>query len=273
MHRLPLGSSGFRGRLAPRSIADWSRTSTLGARWSTVVIDLRSVALFAALSCSALLGCEADDDATGVQEALPGDAPPASTPESPPASMPAAMPPPQPRELPLATPSLGGYTLVEAFPNAGVKIPSALVWPKVDGVAPFLLERSGRIVQLGAGAARTVLDFSTTVAMISEGGALGMALHPAFGDGSGPSPYVFVWYNAKGTPRNKQRLSRFTWNVATKSFDASSESVLVEEEEEKTEHNAGRIQFGPDGFLYFGNGDDINEANHQRLDRAHFAGI
>lgn len=178
-----------------------------------------------------------------------------------------------PRDLPLATPSVGGYALAPAFASVEMNIPSALVWPKGAGTSPFVLQRMGSVLQIVGGASRAVLDFSSSVALVSEGGALGMALHPMFGDGSGPSPYAFFWYNAQGGAKNTQRLSRFTWSVATQSFDRASELVLVEEEEEKPEHNAGHIEFGPDGFLYFGNGDDINDANHQRLDRALFAGI
>jgi uncharacterized repeat protein (TIGR03806 family) len=187
----------------------------------------------------------------------------------------ATSPPGPPRELPLGTPSLGGYTFVDAFAKSvSLTIPSAIVWPKVDGAPPFVLERTGTVVQIEGGATtRVVLDISSSVALFSEGGALGMALHPMFGDGSGPSPYAYVWYNASAAPRNKQRLARFTWNAASRTFDPASQSILVEVEETRPEHNAGRVQFGPDGFLYFGNGDDIDGANHQRIDRSLFAGI
>ena len=111
------------------------------------------------------------------------------------------------------------------------------------------------------------------MALRGEDGALGLALHPEFGDGTGPRPYAYVWYNAKGTPNHLQRLSRFTWDPSSRTFLRGSELMLVEEAELRPEHNAAHIQFGPDGFLYFGNGDDINTANHQRLDRALFAGI
>lgn len=178
------------------------------------------------------------------------------------------------RPFPRTTPSLGGYALVDAFPSSvSLTLPSAIVWPDVDGAAPFVLERTGTIVAIEGGAARRVLDIASNVALVSESGALGMALHPAFGDGSGPSPYVYLWYNARGTPKNKQRLSRFTWSAASGAFDPASEAVLVEQEEERPEHNAGRLQFGPDGFLYFGNGDDLVSDNHQRIDRGLFAGI
>ncbi|MBX3199143.1 MAG: PQQ-dependent sugar dehydrogenase [Labilithrix sp.] len=178
------------------------------------------------------------------------------------------------RPFPLTTPSLGGYALVDAFPSSvSLTLPSAIDWPDGDDAAPFVLERTGTIVAIEDGTARRVLDIASRVALVSESGALGMALHPAFGDGSGPSPYVYLWYNARGTPKNTQRLSRFTWSPASRTFDPASEAVLVAQEEERPEHNAGRIQFGPDGFLYFGNGDDLTSETHQRIDRGLFGGI
>lgn len=174
------------------------------------------------------------------------------------------------RDFPLITPSLGGYTVTRSFTSDDVILPAAVVWPKVDGAKPFDLERFGTIYELGPDTARQVLDFSASVVMHGESGALGMALHPEFGDGTGSKPYVYVWYNARG---GFQRLSRFTWDVGTRTFLRDSELKLVEEAETRPMHNAGRMQFGPDGFLYFGNGDDLNTANHQRLDRALFAGI
>lgn len=178
-------------------------------------------------------------------------------------------PPPIPRDFPLGTPSVGGYKLVDVWGGDVVYVPSALVWPKTKG-APFALERMGTILRIENGTRKEILDISDEVHMAGEGGALGMALHPQFGDGSGPKPYVYVWFNAVG---DRQRLARFTFDAATKTFDRASELVLLDQPETNNEHNGARIAFGPDGFLYFGNGDDLNAVNHQTLTRALFAGI
>lgn len=200
----------------------------------------------------------------------PGIAEAAWPPRAPDPRQPRLPPVPPRRAFPLITPSLGGYTVTKFFTADEVILPAAVVWPKVDGARPFELERFGRIYELGLDTARQVLDFSSAVTMRGEAGALGMALHPEFGDGTGPRPYVYVWYNAQNS---LQRLSRFTWDPVSRTFLRGSESMLVEQAETRLMHNAGRMQFGPDGFLYFGNGDDLNTANHQRLDRALFGGI
>jgi len=84
---------------------------------------------------------------------------------------------------------------------------------------------------------------------------------------------VYVWYNAKGTPKHKQTLSRFTWDPTSETFDPNSELKLIHQEEESPYHNGGTIAFGPDGFLYFGNGDDENKLNHQTITRGLFCGL
>src|SRR5688572_14397038 len=78
-----------------------------------------------------------------------------------------------PREFPLATPSLGGFTLVDAVPPGTVRFPSALVWTKgalsQRGGRSFVLERAGKVLQLER--SRVVLDFASSVAMSGESGA------------------------------------------------------------------------------------------------------
>ncbi len=178
-----------------------------------------------------------------------------------------------PVAFPDAVPLLFGFTLVDAFPGTFLSGAMDMDWP-VGSKEPFVLQRGGHIVRLHGGGARTlVLDFGGLVAMRGEAGALGMALHPKFADPLAPKPYAYVWYNAEGAPTH-QRLSRFTWNPATKLFDPASQLVMLEQTEGATEHNGAHLRFGPDGFLYFGNGDDTRpDATTQRLDGGLFSGI
>jgi uncharacterized repeat protein (TIGR03806 family) len=234
----------------------------------TLFSALALSALAAALAC----GSSSGDEGAGGSGAVDGSRDPGSssgTSSGSSSSGADAKPPPIPRDFPLGTPSVGGYKLADAYPANVVYVPAALVWPKIAGAAPFALERMGQIIRVGT-AREEVLDFEDAVHMEGEGGALGLALHPEFGDGTSTKPYAYVWYNAIGS---KQRLSRFSWNAGTQKFDRGSEQILLELPETKTEHNGGRVAFGPDGFLYFSNGDDLNPANHQTVSRAPFTGI
>lgn len=174
--------------------------------------------------------------------------------------------------FPSATPRLFGYTLVDAFPGTFLSGAMDIEWPAGSN-EPFVLQRGGHIVRLHGNGQRTlVLNFENTVAMRGEAGTLGMALHPKFADAAAPQPYVYIWYTREGNP-TRQRLARFTWNPGTQRFDPGSEQVLLDQNETSTEHNGARIQFGPDGFLYFGNGDDTRTATTQTLSGGLFSGI
>ena len=177
------------------------------------------------------------------------------------------------KEFPTATPSIGGYTLVDVFPGVVFDIPSAITWPKAGG-DPFVFERTGQIRRVVGGARVDVLDISAKIHVAGEGGALGLVTHPKFGDGSGHD-YAYVWYNACDVPNCAdpyvQRLERYTWTGAA--FDPNSVLTMIEEREFEVIHNAAKMLFGPDGFLYFGNGDDNTLDNHQTISNALFAGI
>lgn len=142
---------------------------------------------------------------------------------------------------------------------------------------PIVLERTGQLRTIEGGERRDLLDFGDRVHVGGEGGAVGFALHPSFGSGSA-SPYVYVWYNACDVPGcdapHAQRLERYTWDAATRTFDPDSAFTLVEQSEYESVHNGGKVLFGPrDGFLYFGNGDDATKANYQTIKGGLFAGI
>ncbi|MBX3189453.1 MAG: PQQ-dependent sugar dehydrogenase [Labilithrix sp.] len=189
-----------------------------------------------------------------------------------PVTEPCAPPPGAPVAFPSTAPLLFGYTLQDAFPGAPISSPIDMAYPP-GSTQPFVLQRPGQIVRLLGGNARTIaLDFSAQVAGRSEGGALGMALHPKFADAVAPRPYVYVWYNREGNP-TRQRLSRFTYNPAAGTFSLGSELVLVDQVESTIFHNGGRVRFGADGFLYFGNGDDTREVTTQTLTGGLFSGI
>lgn len=182
-----------------------------------------------------------------------------------------------PVQFPSTVPLLFGYELVDAYPGAPLFSIMDLAWPK-GSTFPYALARNGYILHMFGGANRSiVLDFMAGTCPCDEGGALGLALHPKFNDATDPKPYVYVWYNHRpyetGGPSH-QRLSRFTHDPVHDKFDPLSELVLVDQVEAKYVHNGARLRFGPDGFLYFTNGDDQrSDVTPQRLDYGLFSGI
>lgn len=177
-----------------------------------------------------------------------------------------------PVAFPSTVPALFGYALEEAFPGTFLSGAMDIEWPAGSNV-PFVLQRGGDIVRLTGTDPTLVLDFENQVALRAEAGALGMALHPKFADAADPHPFVYVWFNAEGAPTH-QKLVRWTWDAAAGVFDPASALVLVDQTEGDPEHNGAKVRFGPDGFLYFANGDDTRtDETTQRLDGGLFSGI
>lgn len=88
----------------------------------------------------------------------------------------------------------------------------------------------------------------------SEQGLLGLTLDPNFAT----NRFVYVYYTAAG-PKN--RVVRYTES----SGSCTNETVILDDIPASGIHNAGIIQFGPDGKLYVITGDASNTANSQSL--------
>jgi glucose/arabinose dehydrogenase len=117
----------------------------------------------------------------------------------------------------------------------------------------FVVEKAGRIWQLqsnGQKASAPYLDISDRVnAKASERGLLGLAFHPDFAQNG----YLYVNYtNADG----HTCIARFkaSAHLAVR-VAPSTEQVLLTIKQPFSNHNAGDLAFGPDGYLYIGTGD------------------
>ena len=102
-----------------------------------------------------------------------------------------------------------------------------------------------------------------------ERGLLGLALHPKFKQ----NRKLYVYYSApkrEGSPEKWDHTSHLSeFKVMAEDFakvDPASERVLLAIDEPQSNHNGGRLAFGPDGFLYIGVGDgggaNDNEMGH-----------
>lgn len=85
-----------------------------------------------------------------------------------------------------------------------------------------------------------------------ENGLIGLALDPDFAENN----HVFLQYSPPDYPG--QHVSRFT--LRDGKLDLSTEKVLLKFTEQRKEccHHAGSLQFGPDGCLFIGTGDNTH---------------
>ena len=118
----------------------------------------------------------------------------------------------------------------------------------------FIVERSGRIRILnqdGSVNDDPFLDIRNQVwDNQGEQGLLGVVFHPQYEENG----YFFVNYTFGND--GTTRISRFTRNIDNANMaDPESEKVILEVPQPYSNHNAGDLSFGPDGFLYIGLGD------------------
>lgn len=117
----------------------------------------------------------------------------------------------------------------------------------------FVVEKAGfiRIID-GAGnrLPQPFLDIDARVNSIaSERGLLGLAFHPDYQNNG----YFYVNYTNND---GDTRISRFSRSASgPNEADPNSELILLEVDQPYSNHNAGDLNFGPDGYLYFGMGD------------------
>jgi glucose/arabinose dehydrogenase len=138
----------------------------------------------------------------------------------------------------------------------GMDTPWALAFLPDGGI--LVTERAGRvrlIEKTGALSSVPVVTLSQVVE-IGEGGLLGIVLHPDFVQ----NKYVYLYYTYSS--QNGDTLNRV---VRMKYTDKKlvDEEVIVDAIPGNSNHNGGRIKFGPDGFLYIGTGDAQNPSQAQ----------
>ena len=125
----------------------------------------------------------------------------------------------------------------------------------------FVVEQGGRIrvIRNGLLLSTPFLDLSAAnggpVRTGGEQGLLGLAFHPAYA--SNGRFYVFYTRALGSDPGNEIVIQRFNRSPSNPDLaDASSGSiVLTIAHPQFTNHNGGKLAFGPDGYLYIGVGD------------------
>lgn len=115
----------------------------------------------------------------------------------------------------------------------------------------FIVEQGGRIkIHNGTMLLPTpFLDISTIITAGGERGLLSLAFHPGYRI----NRYFFVYYtNLSGDIT----IARYQTQAGDPNLaDAASGVVLITIPKPFANHNGGDLNFGPDGYLYFGTGD------------------
>lgn len=150
--------------------------------------------------------------------------------------------------------SQSAYSLKEAFPGLNVPNPVELVSPDDGTNRIFVIAQKGAIHvfpnKKDQSSTKVFLDISKRVTYGGEMGLLGLAFHPEFKNNG----YFYVNYT-KDNPRETV-ISRFKLNAQDPDkADADSEEILLKYEQPYSNHNGGKIAFGPDGYLYISAGD------------------
>ncbi|MBK9257047.1 MAG: PQQ-dependent sugar dehydrogenase [Saprospiraceae bacterium] len=117
----------------------------------------------------------------------------------------------------------------------------------------FITEKDGTIAILyenGTKSATPFLDIKNRVnALANERGLLGLAFHPDYKNNG----YFYVHYTNNS---GNSTISRFKVSENnTEMADPTSELILMVVNQPFNNHNAGDLNFGPDGYLYIGMGD------------------
>ncbi|MBI1372622.1 MAG: carbohydrate-binding protein [Phycisphaera sp.] len=152
-----------------------------------------------------------------------------------------------------------GLTAAEPFDASRLQVTvldTGLNRPMELEVAPdgriFYVELDGQMKIYHPDTRQTTVAADFKVFTPQENGLLGLALDPNFAK----TQWVYIHYSP--TDYDGQYISRFTMKGDT--LDFGSELLLLQFNEQRKEccHHAGSIEFGPDGCLYIGAGDNTN---------------
>lgn len=136
-------------------------------------------------------------------------------------------------------------------------VPWEITW--LPGGDMLVTERPGTLRRVGHDNQTYSIE---GVVQTSEGGLLGLALHPDFKNNG----WLYLYMTARDGDRLINRVERYRY-----AYDRLTDRRgIITGIPGASNHDGGRIAFGPDGYLYITTGDAGNESSAQ--DRAALSG-
>ena len=112
----------------------------------------------------------------------------------------------------------------------------------------YVVEQEGQVYKLQGGTRTLFLDIRSLVSCCGERGLLGIAFDPQFAT----NDLLYVNYT---NVRGDTRVARYRANASHTGVLLSTRRLLFALAQPASNHNGGRLQFGPTGRLYTGQGD------------------
>ncbi|GGG57065.1 hypothetical protein GCM10011414_28640 [Croceivirga lutea] len=158
--------------------------------------------------------------------------------------------------------ALGQISYEQAYENLAFRFPVEIQFPDDDLNNVYVVEQGGIIKSfsntedLTSNSVTNFLDISNKVSFSvgQEIGLLGLAFHPDFKN----NQLFYVYYTVYGSNgRINMVLERYTKQSGSNIADSNSATEIFrfEKNQNNSNHNGGKIAFGPDGYLYISIGD------------------
>lgn len=147
----------------------------------------------------------------------------------------------------------GGLVLDTEVVVSGLTRPNYVTHAPGDFENLYILEQAGQVLKynLTTDTLTTFMDINTLVDTgFNEQGLLGLAFHPDFAN----NRRFYLNYTAT-SPNNDTVIAEYTADAGFASANPATEVRLLVIDQDNLNHNAGWIDFGPDGYLYIPMGD------------------
>jgi glucose/arabinose dehydrogenase len=145
---------------------------------------------------------------------------------------------------------------------SGLSSPVFVTAPPGDTDRLFIVQQGGaiKILNLQTLVVNATPFITIPVTSGSEAGLLGMAFDPQYAS----NRYFYVDYTRSISGQLMTFVSRFTTSAGNPDVaDPNSELVILSFNQPFSNHNAGWLAFGPDGYLYIATGDGGSEGDPQ----------